>query len=474
MIAGFKKGDDRRLYQGSDQRTSTEGASTASNSEPTPKVIPELRDWPLLGSLLMFQRNRLALFQRLDRECGEIGRFRVGPYRMIFVNSAALVHGILVEKGGSFVKGRKTQFFKKVLGENSLVTNDGAEHRRQRRLHAPAFQYKRMSGYSTPIVDFTDDLQRTWKGGETIDLCRVLTQLTQHIIRKALFGLEGKAEDEAFSGALGVAEAYLEYMSSHLFTLPFNSWERRRRVAVSTMRRTVRKMLELRQASGEDHGDFLSMLLMARDENGAGLTDEQVMDHALTMYIAGHETSANALTWVFLELAWHPEIAAKVQQEADTVLKGRKPTLTDLINLPFMLQVIKETMRLHPVSYTGGRTPIEDVELSGYVLKQGEPVLFSPYTLHRIPEHYPDPERFDPERFRPEREKRLPRGAYLPFGAGAHVCIGAQFAMLEMHLILAHLAQHVTFSLFPGQRIEPVPVVVLRPSSAQMIVRRRT
>jgi cytochrome P450 len=437
------------------------------------KVVPRLREWPLLGSLLTFQKNRLALFKRIANECGEIGSFSVGPYRMTFINSPALIHGMLVEHAANFIKGKKVQFFKKVLGQNSLVTIDGTDHRRQRKLHAPAFQYKRLSSYAIPIVDFTHDLQKSWKDGERLDLGTVLTHLTQRIIRKALFGLDGLADDDGFTDALGVAEGFLEYMSSHLFPLPMNSQERRLGRAVLTMRQSVRSMIELRQRTGGDHGDLLSMLLLARDENGAGLTDDQVMDHALTLYMAGHETSAMALTWVFLELARHPEIAAKVQQEVDAVLKGRKPTLGDLINLPFTLQVIKETLRLYPVSYTGGRTPTGDVEIAGYPFKGGEPVLFSAYTLHRNPELYPDPERFDPERFRPENEKKLPRGAYLPFSAGPHVCIGAQFAMMEMHLIVAHLAQHVTLSLEPGQDIQAVPVVVLRPNSSRMIVQRR-
>jgi cytochrome P450 len=216
------------------------------------------------------------------------------------------------------------------------------------------------------------------------------------------------------------------------------------------------------------------MLLLAQDEEGGTLNDEQVLDHTLTMYIAGHETSAKALTWAAVMLAEHPQVAARLRQEVDSVLQGRKPSQADLVRLPYTLQVLKETLRVRGPSYVNGRTPVEDIELFGYHLRKDEYILLSPYTLHRDPSVFPDPERFDPDRFLPENEKRLPRGAFLPFGAGPHVCIGAQFAMLEMHLILAHLAQHVEFSIVPGQNIRPVPMMVLQPSSAQVVVRRRT
>jgi len=454
---------------------------TAGHSATQPpsegKPIPALQgESPLLGSLRGFQKDRLAFFKRIAHECGEIGSFRVGPYRMKFANSAQFIYSILVEKGANFVVGRRSRVFKAVIGENILAALDGAEHRKHRRLNAPSFQHRRMGGYSIPMVDYADDLQRSWKTGDVLDMEPALTGLTQRIIRKTLFSLEGDVNVEQFSKALHIAEAHLEYMMTHPFSLPLKvptARNRRVRAAITVIRQTIQAIIDERRQSGKDHGDFLSMLLTACDEDGTRLTDAQVLDHSVLIYIGGHQTSAKILTWALIKLGEHPEVAAKLHHEVDTVLQGRKPTQDDLLRLPYTLQVIKEILRLYPPAYASGRTPIMDIEVCGYYLKKGEPVLFSPYTLHRDPQVFPEPERFDPDRFKPENEKRIPRGAFIPFSAGAHVCIGAQFAMMEMHLVLAHIMQNVSLSVVPGQDIRPVAVGVLGPSSSRMVIQRR-
>lgn len=445
------------------------------------KPIPLVKGLPLIGNVRRFQSDRLGFLMDVARECGELGSFRLGPVRVLLANSAQLAHTILNEKAARFENGKRSSIIEPVVGPSSLVVVEGAYHRKQRRLIAPAFQHKRVLGYTTTMVDYAESLQRSWRDGATIDLDREMTRLTHRIIMKTMFDrdVEGGAEDasDELSEALSVALQYTEYLNSSIFPLPLGVptlRNRRTRKAIATVRRFVSALIEARRREGKDHGDLLSMLLLSRDEEGTTLSDAEILDHAVTMYVAGHETSARALTWLFITLARYPKVAAQVREEADSVLQGRKPAYSDLLRLTYTLRVIKETLRLLPPAYFTGRAPLEDVELGPYRVRKGEFILISPYTLHRDPTSFPDPERFDPDRFQPDMERRLPRGAYLPFGAGPHVCIGAQFAMAEIHLALSHLVQHVELAIAPGQDIRPVPQVVLKPSSARMIVRRRT
>jgi cytochrome P450 len=274
----------------------------------------------------------------------------------------------------------------------------------------------------------------------------------------------------------------MEYVSHSLSTLlpPPYSWptprNRRAHKAEQVLRNRVQRFIDERRSSTKEGNDFLSILLQARDEDGALMSDEQVMAECLTLFGAGHETTATALAWTWYLLCQHPERYHKVQQEVDRVLQGRTPTYADLARLPYCLQVFKEAMRLYPPAYAFSRRALRDVEIDGYLVPKGWIVLIAPYTLHRREEFFPEPEEFDPERFTPEREKQLPRYAYLPFGAGPRICIGMHFAMMEGHLLLATLAQRVSFSLVPGQTIKEDPVhhLTLRPEGkVNVVVKRR-
>jgi cytochrome P450 len=235
-------------------------------------------------------------------------------------------------------------------------------------------------------------------------------------------------------------------------------------------------MIDERQASPAERNDLLSILLQARGEDGSRMSDEQISDESLTLFGAGHETTATALAWAWYLLATHQDVYKNMQQEVDSVLNGRAPTYADLAHLPYTLQVFKETMRLYPPAYGISRAALHDIEIDGYFIPKNRYVVVCPYTLHRRPDYFPVPEKFDPQRFTPENEKRLPRYAYLPFGAGPRICIGNHFAMMEGHLLLATLAQHVTFELVEGQQIVPDPNanLTIRPKyGVKMIVRRR-
>jgi cytochrome P450 len=279
--------------------------------------------------------------------------------------------------------------------------------------------------------------------------------------------------------AMTVTTEYVAHTTSVLFPPPYN-WplprNRRTHKAVQVLRDHIQHFIDERRNSPTERNDFLSILLQARDEDGKPMSDEQLMAECLTLFGAGHETTATALSWTWYLLCQHPEIYQKVQLEVDSNLQGRTPTYEDLARLPYCLQVFKEAMRLYPPAYLLSRRALCEVEIDGYQIPKNRVVLYAPYTLHRREEYFPEPEKFDPERFTPEHEKQLPRYAYLPFGAGPRICIGMYFAMMEGHLLLATLAQRVNFSLVPGQTIVPDPIhhLTLRPGGElKVLVKRR-
>jgi cytochrome P450 len=251
---------------------------------------------------------------------------------------------------------------------------------------------------------------------------------------------------------------------------------RRGQKAIARLDRTVYRLIDERRKQGGDRGDFLTMLLLAQDEDdGSVMTDKQVRDEAMNIFLAGHETTANALAWTFYLLAQHPAMRERLEREIDGALGGRTPTLADLPRLPFTLQVFKEAMRLYPPAFVVARRALRDVTIGGHRLAKNELAIINIVGMHRRPEYFAEPDRFDPERFSAEAEKSMNKRAFLPFGAGARVCIGNHFALLEGHLALAAMAQRVRLDLAPGSaRVEPEPLITLRPRGGMpMLVRRR-
>jgi cytochrome P450 len=304
-----------------------------------------------------------------------------------------------------------------------------------------------------------------------VDINQQMTNLTMSIIGKALFDADVFTDADELGAAMKVTLEYASYSTSQLIVPPY-SWplarNRRTRRAVQLLRTHIQLFIDERRAHPSERNDFLSILLQARDEDGQPMSDEQLMAECLTLFGAGHETTATALTWCWYLLCQHPAIYQRVQAEVDDVLRGRTPTFADLVRLPYCLQVFKESLRLYPPAYITSRRALHDMEIAGYHIPKNHVVILAPYLLHRRSEYFPNPEQFDPERFAPEHEKQLPRHAYLPFGAGPRVCIGNHFAMMEGHLLLATLAQRVTFALVPDQQIviDPIHHLTLRPAGA--------
>jgi cytochrome P450 len=364
-----------------------------------------------------------------------------------------------------------------VLG-NSVFLSEGEEHHRQRKLLAPHFQHSRVLHYSEIMTQFAARLQERWQDGATINIEDEMLCLTVWIISKILFDADVFGEERALGEVLTYAFHHFADAMTNPLHLP-QSWptprNRRARQALERVNASIYRMIEERRRNAVDRGDLLSALLYPQDEeHPSALSDLQARNETLSLFVAGHETTATALTWCWYLLSQHPEIYARMRDEGDRVLAGRLPTGADVPNLPYTLQVFQETLRLYPPVYAFTRGATSAVQLGDYFIPAGTSVVISPYTLQRRSTFFPHPERFDPERFDPQREQEIARFSYLPFGAGSHMCLGTHLALLEGQLLLATLAQRLTFEFVGPGPIEPEPLLTLRPKGkVRMRVRRR-
>ena len=443
----------------------------------SPSTIPRLRGLPLLGNLLEARYNFFMFLLRLSRECGSIGTFRVGSRTILYLNSPELVHAVLVEHAYDFEKTPNMRTYMSPMVGNGLLTSENEFHKRQRKLAAPAFQHRRIATYADTMVNYANRFQGQWTDGQTIDVAYEMMRLTLWIACKTLFDVDVLGEAEELGQALNTALRHIRSDYSDLVHIS-HRWptrhNRRFREAIARLDATTYQIIVERREAGEERGDLLSMLLRAQDEDdGSFMSDIQLRDEVMTLILAGHETTANALAWTWSLLAQHPQVYAQVRDEVDRVLGERAPTVADLPYLSYTLQVFKEAMRLYPPAYVIGRQAARSVEIGGYHLPAGSVIMISPYTLHRRADSFPAPGRFAPERFAPGAEERLPHHAYLPFGDGPRICVGKHFALMEGHLILATLVQHVTFELVARQHIEPEPLVTLRPRHGIKVIVRR-
>ena len=442
------------------------------------KPIPFVREFPILGSIPQFMGDRLAFQLRIVQELSDVCGFHMGPVPVIVFNKPEYVQRILVEHASDFDKGR---VLRRGITGNGIFISEGEFHRKQRKLMAPSFQPHQIASYADTMANYGEQLQQTWRDGELIDLNQHMISVTMSIIGKVLFDADVFKETDELGSAMATLFEYSTHALTSLFVPPL-SWPTPRNLRLSKAAQLINDRIQqmiAERRNADEHAertDFLSILLRARDEDGSGMSDEQLMDECITLFGAGHETTAAALTWAWYLLCQHAALYEKVQQEVDSVLQGRTPTYADLVNLPYCLQVFKETMRLYPPATGVIREALHDVEIDGYRVPKGANVVVPIYTLHRNPHYFPEPETFDPERFLPEREKELPRYAYLPFGAGPRICIGNHFAMMEGHLLIATLAQRATFFLVPNQVIAPdlTKTLALRPyGKVEAVMKRR-
>ena len=426
---------------------------------------PGPKNFPLVGQLPAFRRRPLAFLQKMVREYGDIAYFRLGPQHAFLLSHPEHIREVLVTRQSNFTKSRALQRARLLLGEG-LLTAEGQFHLRQRRLAQPAFHRERLAGYAAVMSRCARKTRDRWQDGATLEVSDEMMRLTMAVVGRTLFSADVEAGareiGEAMTAVLEMFNMLLLPFSEYLEKLPLPS-NRRFERARETLDGIIYGMIRERRAQGEDRGDLLSMLLLAQDEEGGGgMTDQQVRDESLTLFLAGHETTANALTWTWYLLSQNPECEAKLHAELDRVLEGRPPGFHDLPGLTYTEMVVAEAMRLYPPAWAIGRKAIEAFEIGGLELPAGSICILSPYVTQRDPRWFAEPDRFDPERWTAEAREARPKFSYFPFGGGARVCIGERFAWMEGVLLLATLAQKWRLRLVEGHRVEAKPLITLR------------
>jgi cytochrome P450 len=431
----------------------------------TPPYPPGPAQSPWSALVYRPGRDPLAFFTKLSTY-GDIAHVRLGGEHVYLLNDPALIRDVLVTNQRLFAKGRGLERAKRILGEG-LLTSEGAVHVRQRRLMQPAFHRDRIVSYASVMTDGADRVRRSWIDGGIVDASAEMMRLTLGVVGQTLFGVD--VEDRAAE----VGQAMTDVLGSFWTAmLPFQSLVERLPIPVVRRSRRARAKLDAvifdliaeRRRSSLDRGDLLSMLLLARDEDagGTGMSDQQVRDEAMTIFLAGHETTANALAWTLFLLSGAPEVERRLHEEVDRVLGGRLPGVEDLPALGFVERVVTESMRLYPPAWIIGRRALADCPIGNYVIPAGGLVLMSPYVTHHDVRWFAEPHNFLPDRWTAEFKASLPPCTYFPFGAGARRCIGESFAWMELVLVLSTIAQHWRLRLVPGHPVVPQPVVTLR------------
>ncbi len=421
----------------------------------------------IMGVMREFNRDTLAFIERC-RDYGDVVHTRFLYVHAYFLYNPRDIEAILTTNARSYRKAQslRSPFFHRLVG-NGLVTSEGDFWRRQRRLAQPAFHRQRISSYGDIMVQYAQRTIDTWKDGEARDLSRDMTRLTLEIVVKTLFNADVSRDADHVGQVLSslvkpfASQATLKWILDNRLPTPGH---RRYFNAVSEIDRIVFRIIAERRASGSDEGDLLSMLLEAQDEDGSQMTDAQLRDEVMTLFLAGHETTALGLSWSWYLLALNPETEKKFHAELEEVLGGRAPDVSDLPQLKYTEMIAKETMRLYPPAYAVGREAIEETELGGFHVPKGTQVFAFQWVTHRDPRFFDDPAAFKPERWANGASEQLPKYAYFPFGGGPRQCIGNYFAMMEIVLLLATIGQRFRFEL-TEEKVEVLPVLSLRPKN---------
>ncbi|HWF07651.1 MAG TPA: cytochrome P450 [Bryobacteraceae bacterium] len=389
--------------------------------------------------------DRIRAIERLGARHPRIGRAEFGPVNVVLVNTPDLVPEVLIDRAADFQKGPILRTFSRPLLGNGLLVSEGEEHLARRKLVAPAFAHHRVARYADVMREHAESMQSTWSDGLGLDIAQAMMHLTLGIVGQTLFDVDLLGQAETLGRDITELQVWLVRQRRIPFRIPFL---RRPQAALTRLNETIYRLIRDRRASGEDKGDLLSMLLLSRDEEtGRTLDDEQVRDEAMTLFVAGHETTAQAMAWSWYLLAQNPACFARLRSEG----------------MPYALQMMKEAMRLYPPAFIIARSALRDTSIGGFAIRKDEIVLIAPWLLHRDPRYFDDPLRFDPDRFLPDREAALPRFAYMPFGGGRRICIGNQFALMEGQIILSTIAREVSMVLTSSKPVGLQPLITLRP-----------
>ena len=432
------------------------------------KTIPGPRGLPILGVMPEMVSDMLGLFTNTAREFGGIAQFKLLNSTYFLITNPDYVKYILQDNYKNYIRGRSVETGRVLLG-NGLPLIDGDFWLRERRLLQPAFHRERLAALTSTAAGVIDSFIRKWEKnaqtGQPLDLDDEMMRLTLTVIIKSMFSADIDNKIEALSHAFNVASKFMLWRSQQMWAPPLSvpiprNVEYNR--AFKVLNETIYPLITDARKNPKD--DLLGMLLAMRDEEtGEGMTDRQARDEVVTIFFAGHETTAASMAWAFYLLSEHPEVEERVRDELQTVLNGRIPTSADLPKLTYTQRVIQEVLRLYPAAYLFAREAVKDDVIDGYPIPPKTLIFITPYITHRDTRYWPDPERFDPDRFEPEQVASRPRHIYYPFGEGPHVCIGNNFALMEMQLILAIALQRFRLKLVPNHPIALKPEATLRP-----------
>lgn len=444
-------------------------SSGPSGSPPPSRVSPLVVTPPVpgrWGNALQLRDDPLGTLLRWQDLPGDVVKVQLRRWTFV-LNRPDDVKHVLVAQQGRYHKGENLKVASAVFGQG-LLTSEEPLHLEQRHLMQPAFHRDILRSYAECMVDRTGRLARSWASGGTVNVHEAMMRLTLDIAAKTMFGLDNVAEAESLSHAIDVAQEVFRNRTMALWSPPewfptpqnLRAWR-----ALDVMDGLVLKIIQDRRARPGDQTDLLSLLLRARDDQGLGMDDGQLRDEALTLLLAGHETTAGGLSWALHLLAQNPSIQDQVRDEVASVLHGRLPTVQDVPQLDLVDRVFAESLRLYPSAWVFTRRAMEaDTLESGVTIPAGDEVMVSPWSMQRNPAYFPKPETFDPDRFLPEARERRPQFSYFPFGGGSRRCIGEPFAKMEAILVLATLfGQGLKFSAAPGDAPVPEPMFTLRP-----------
>lgn len=438
-----------------------------------------------------FLHDPIKTLQNISHDYGDISYFKLGRQHVYLLNNPDYIEKVLVYDHCNFTKGKRLQLAKALLGEG-LVTSEKDLHDRQRRIIQPIFHPKQITTYGRVITDYAARLDQKWKDKDTVDMLKEMMQLTLSIICKSVLNYDVESEAEDVGKALSICRNYSKRLQSPLGQvlnkIPILPNVKGARKARETLDKLVYGLIKERrdglESNVKSYNDLLTRLLQARDATGSMptvnntstgpngiapssasiMSDKQVRDEVMTIFIAGHETTANALTWTFYLLSQNPDVEKRLLDELASIIDSNKtPTVDDISKLKFTEKVLRESMRLYPPVWTIGRTVDKDYTVGRYVVPSGSTIMMSQYIMHRDPRYYDEPDRFDPERWSSEARSSLPRFSYFPFGGGIRACIGESFAWMEGILVIATIARQWKMSLVPGHRVELDPAITLRP-----------
>lgn len=441
------------------------------------KEIPGSKITIPVFNILYFRKNPTKYLQDLSNKYGDLIKFKLGRQLILILNHPDLIKDVFVTNHHKFIKSKGLQLAKIVLGEG-LLTSEHELHARQRKMIQPSFSAKKIAYYCEIMTDITDKYQNNLQDNTEVDLTKEMMSLTLSIVCKALFDSQVESDRDQIQESLTTLVKMFDEVTNPLYYILKNSPLPKYKKFIQAkefLDQIILKMINERRGNSENRNDLLSFMLNAQDEDDKkGMSDKQLMDEAITLFLAGHETTANLLSWTFYLISQNPKVEAKIVEEIKNVLSNKVPNFEDIPNFVYLKKVLTESMRLYPPAWLIGRINTEDHSIKGYHIPKGTVILASQYTMHRDKRFYPDPLKFIPERWDDDKKTEIPRYAYFPFGTGPRVCIGEQFAWAEGTLLIAMIMQKWRFFLSKNQKIDINPLITMRPKyGMKMVVRKR-